>query len=82
MNTCSKDVTVTQTGLIINPAFPYLAATPDGLVKDISSPDADGILEIKCPFKYRDVGPTEAAQNKDFCCELNDGVPTLKRKHN
>jgi len=82
MNTCSKDVTVTQTGLIINPAFPYLGATPDGLIKDRSSPDADGILEIKCPFKYRDVGPTEAAQNKDFCCELNDGVPTLKRRHN
>jgi len=43
------------------------------LIKGTSNPDSDGILEIKCPFKYRDVGPTEAAQNKDFCCELNDG---------
>ena len=82
MKMCNKDVTVAQTGLMINTDFPYLGATPDSLIKDISSPDPDGILEIKCPFKYRDVSPTEAAQNKDFYCELNDGTLTLKRRHN
>ena len=79
MKMCNKDVIVAQTGVMINTDFPYLGATPDGLIKDISSPDPDGILEIKCPFKYRDVSPTEAAQNKDFYCELNDGTLTLKR---
>jgi len=46
-NTCGKGVTVTQTDLINNPAFLYLGATPDGLIKDISNPDSDGILEIR-----------------------------------
>ena len=54
---------------------------PDGLVTDVTSPDPNGILEIKCPFKYRNLDPVEAARNKDFCCELKDGIPTLKKQH-
>jgi len=52
------------------------------LLTDSSETDPNGILEIKCPFKYQDVDPREAAVNKDFCCELIGDTLTLKRNHN
>ena len=82
MAALNKIITVGQTGLIINPSFPCLGASPDGLLTDSSNTDPNGILEIKCPYKYRDVDPCEAAANKDFCCELAGDTITLKRNHN
>lgn len=84
MATLDKVITVNQTGLIINPSFPFLGASPDGLLTDPSNTtDTNGILEIKCPYKYRNVEPCEAAVNKDFCCELvGDDTLKLKRNHN
>ena len=38
---------VTETGLWVNGAFPYLGASPDGLILDEDS-KATGIIEIKC----------------------------------
>ena len=40
--------TVTKCGLFINPAHPFLGASPDGLVKGESA-----LLEIKCPYDGR-----------------------------
>ena len=74
MTKYEKNVTISQTGLIINPDFPYLGASPDGLVTDTSSPDPNGFLEIKCPFKHRTLDPNQAAEHKDLCCELKDRV--------
>ncbi|KAL4143365.1 hypothetical protein QTP88_005703 [Uroleucon formosanum] len=46
-------------GLFSDIEFPYLAATPDGLV------DEDSILEIKRPYAARDTkSPVEAVNNK------------------
>lgn len=39
---------VTKTGLHVSPQFPFLGATPDGLVGN------DAILEIKCPYTIKD----------------------------
>ena len=47
-----ENVKVTETGLHVNTNFPYLGASPDGLV--LCSCHGKGLLEIKCPFKYRD----------------------------
>jgi len=38
-----KDVAVIEVGLVVHPAIPGSAASPDGLVGD------DGLVEIKCP---------------------------------
>ena len=47
-----NDVTVHQSGLIISHHYPWLCASPDGLVV---MPDGEVIiLEIKCPVKGRD----------------------------
>ena len=82
MKNCKRNISVSPTGLRINPDFPYLGASPDGLVTDADCPDPNGILEVKCPFKYRNLDPNQAAENKDFCSELKDGMLKLKKKHN
>lgn len=43
--------------LFIDSEFPYLAATPDGIIGD------DGIVEIKCPYAVRQVSPVDAIRN-------------------
>jgi len=57
-------------GLIVNPKYPHLGASPDGL----TSCDCcgNGLLEVKCPFKYRDTDP-KLAREKDFCLQPGPG---------
>ena len=43
---------VDLSGVILNPDFPYLGASPDGIVN--CSCCGVGCLEIKCPSKYRE----------------------------
>ena len=73
-------VTVTECGFITSINYPHLGASPDGIVVCPHCQDS-GILEIKCPFKYRKVPPEEAAREKDFFCELVENKVTLKRNH-
>lgn len=73
------EVIVFECGLVINPSFPFLGASPDGKVYDPSVDIKEGILEIKCPFKYRDETPVEACSHPDFFCELIDGHLKLKK---
>lgn len=67
-------------GLVINPYFPFLAATPDGKV---CFEGKTGVLEIKCPFSARDLTIPEAVQQfSQFCLTQNaDGNIELKRTH-
>ena len=56
---------VTTCGLIVNKDYPHLAASPDGIVHTASG---KGLLEIKCPYKWGDCTPEEAAKDPQFCC--------------
>lgn len=63
-------------GLVVNPAFPFLGASPDGKVCDGG---VTGILEVKCPYSARDsVLEDFAADNPTFCLKKNAGSTTLK----
>ncbi|XP_056008508.1 uncharacterized protein LOC130051168 [Ostrea edulis] len=73
---------VEECGLLTNPSYPYLGTSPDGLLHCPHCKESCGTLEIKCPYKYRTLSPSEAASQKDFFCELLDGKVTLKRNHN
>ena len=82
MKKVNHDITVYQSGLVVNPAFFHVfGASPDGKVVDKNATDNFGLLEIKCPFKYRNNLPSEAVGNADSCLELTAGRPRLKRSH-
>lgn len=84
-STLNRDLMVEDAGLVVNPGLPFLGATPDGKVFDKYEKNSDtfGIIEIKCPYKYRDCNIKEAALNKDFCLEIKKDTDEimLKKKH-
>ena len=61
-----NNLQVSESGLVINTEYTFLGANPDGLVHDPVSADANGLLEIKCPYQLKDISPYEAAQQKSF----------------
>ncbi|KAH7974603.1 hypothetical protein HPB49_017254 [Dermacentor silvarum] len=71
--------TVSTCGLLVNPAFPWLGASPDRIVYDPTE-QSYGVVEIKCPYCLRDHKASDLL-NTDFCCIIRDGVPELKRDH-
>ena len=58
-------------GLVINPLYPYLGASLDGRF------DCDccgqGILEIKCPYKYRECAPADIDDPSFYLTNTIDG---------
>lgn len=65
-------------GLVVNPLFPFLGATPDA---KICEKCVTGILEIKCPYSVRDSTLQEACANNAFFLEISGSKYTLKRSH-
>lgn len=53
-----QDIKISECGLFIDAEFPFLGATPDGLI------DKDGIVEIKCPSSAAEITPEEAIKSK------------------
>lgn len=49
------NLSCTAAGLHINPDFPHLGASPDGIIECDCC--GEGLIEIKCPYKYRDLDP-------------------------
>ena len=74
-------ITVGQCGLIIDKDRPYLAASPDGLVDCPDCKPQQGVLEIKCPHKWRNNTVEEATSNPDFCCIKDKGTVQIKKSH-
>ena len=76
-----KNFTVYNCGLVVNPSYPYLGASPDGKVFDPSSTSPFGLIEIKCPYTWRNNSIEEACQDPNFPCAMINGFPRLKRDH-
>ena len=76
---------VTSTSLWVNPKYPYLALSLDGLVDD------DGLVEIKSLKLFKEHGIQKIVKNgstvvsKDFlarqCFQIKDGKCVLKESH-
>lgn len=75
---------VEKTGLWLNPAYPQLGCSPDGLIKDIQS-GLEGIIEIKCPYVLKHCDPNDVNNNKkgteQLFCTIENGKLRLKRNH-
>ena len=74
-HTCFK---VTQTGLHLHPSYPYLGASPDGIIK--CSCCGLGLLEIKCPYSKRDVDVSRISDPKFYLKDTASGLE-LDRNH-
>jgi len=78
---CSKTGFVVRTcGLVVNPSFPWLGTSPDGLVEDPSM-KCFGLLEIKCPYTHRFSTIEEACSDPSFFASIINGNVTLKQDH-
>jgi len=78
----NRDAEIRETGCIIQPNIPWLVATPDGLVSDLSSVNMQmGIIEITCPKTKRNCGIEELLSDKSFYIEKVEGHLTLKKHH-
>ena len=67
MKNIGEKVTVEPSGCIINPAFPWIAGSPDAKV--ISSKAGVGIVEVKCSYSNRQITPKDACNNSSFFCQ-------------
>ena len=68
----------TAAGLVVNPKYPYLGATPDGWVGCDCC--GRGIVEIKCPYTYRSMHP-DAINDSTFYLQRFSDQLKLDPKH-
>ncbi|XP_050540727.1 uncharacterized protein LOC126905245 [Daktulosphaira vitifoliae] len=68
---------VNNSGLVVDPDFPYLAASPDGVIEE------NYLVEIKCPYSARDSSSAvEAVENKLLqYCKFESAKLKLKENH-
>ncbi|XP_065496352.1 uncharacterized protein LOC135991565 [Caloenas nicobarica] len=74
-------VRVEDCGLFIDREKNWIAASPDGIIKEAATGKTLGLLEVKCPYKHRNRTVREACKDKDFCLELDGDSYALKRDH-
>ncbi|OPJ78954.1 hypothetical protein AV530_004920 [Patagioenas fasciata monilis] len=74
-------VRVEDCGLFIDREKNWIAASPDGIIKEAATGKTLGLLEVKCPYKHRNRTVREACKDKDFCLEVNGDSYALKRDH-
>ncbi len=77
------NLTVEACGLFISRLNNWLAATPDGIINDPScTSESTGLVEIKCPFSFRDMTLSEACKKPSFCLTVNkENQLKLKNRH-
>ncbi|XP_077146235.1 uncharacterized protein LOC143807967 [Ranitomeya variabilis] len=76
-----RKVMVEACGLFIHPTKNWLAASPDGIVKDKRTGEILNVLEVKCPYKHREHTIREACKDSNFCLTSNGDSYALKRQH-
>ena len=79
MSKYHKNFKVRDCGLILNELHPSFGASPDGFAKCDCC--GEGIIEIKCPFKFRDSLISDFLSHSNSCLELVDGDVSLKKDH-
>lgn len=66
-------------GLHIRSDYPFVAATPDGIISCECC--GDGLLEVKCPFSAKHDTIAEFASNKQSCLVVEGEDARLSSKH-
>ena len=74
------DIQYCKSGLVVNEKFPFLGASPDGVVE--CSCHGKFLLEVKCPYRCYDKSLSEAAeQSKTFCLKQENEITSLDKNH-
>ena len=83
-NVLSADVSIKQSELWVNKKYPYLGASPDGLIDD-SQGNLLGIIEVKCLKALKDKTVMEwintGIETNACVSPTNDGDLLLKKNH-
>ena len=74
-----SELSVTDSGLVINPKWPHIGASPDGIIS--CSCHGIGVLEIKCPYCQRGTDIQRASDDRSFCLKKVDGKLFLDPNH-
>ena len=69
---------ITNCGLVVNPKWPWLGCSPDGITFNNEKLQC---IEVKCPFSKREMTIQEACEDKTFFLQIIEGKPKLKEKH-
>ena len=64
-----SDLSVRTSGLQLSIDEPFLAISPDRLVS--CSCCGDGILEVKCPYQFRDTAVVDMVKCRDSCLDAD-----------
>ena len=75
----SSDCCIIDSGLMINPRWPWLGASPGGLM--VQDGEIVGGVEIKSPCFKRDMLIFDAGAEKSYFLEMKSVSPSLKEKH-
>ena len=70
-----------ETGIVIQPKLPWLAASPDGMLINGELNNEIGLIEIKCPWSKRNYTPKELVLDKSFYVKIKNDKPVLRKKH-
>lgn len=81
MQKICKQFVVYDAVLVLNPAFPYVGASPDGKVYDPTEQEPHGLLEIKCPYVWRNNTMEEVCADTNFYLHMLDNKPKLKQSY-
>ena len=60
-----------RAGFVVCKVCPFLGVSPDAYINDPHCIHQFGVAEIKCPYKYSNLSPEDAASNSDFCSVVN-----------
>ena len=66
-----------ETGIVIQPKLPWLAASPDGMLINGELNNEIGLIEIKCPWSKRNYTPKELVLHKSFYVKIKNDKPVL-----
>ena len=64
------EFTVASCGLVLNPEWPHLGASPDGVV--CCKCCGNGVLEIKCPYCHRYDSVKDLSNDSSSCLKTSD----------
>ena len=71
---------VTDSGMVINPQWPFIAASPDGIIDCFCC--RKGVLEIKCPYSHRNETVESAVSNdSSFYLKKDNDLLYLDHAH-